>query len=105
MRDRTRAALRHNPDNRLLALIWMQGEFDLTTAEYAHQPALFQAMVARFRADMADMAPQMAGGGRIDCPGSAAIPARTGKRPTHGSMRRSTAPTGTVRCRRCISSP
>lgn len=62
LRDRTRAALRHNPDNRLLAVIWMQGEFDLTTAEYAHQPALFQAMVARFRADMADMAPQMAGG-------------------------------------------
>lgn len=54
--------MRYNPDNRLLALIWMQGEFDLTTAEYAHQPALFQAMVARFRADMADMAPQMAGG-------------------------------------------
>ncbi|XEH49073.1 sialate O-acetylesterase [Edwardsiella tarda] len=25
LRDRTRAALRHNPDNRLLAVIWMQG--------------------------------------------------------------------------------
>ena len=60
--DRTRAALRHNPANRLLAVIWMQGEFDLTSADYARHPALFQAMVARFRHDMADTAAQQAGG-------------------------------------------
>ncbi len=36
---RTKAALQKNPKNVLLAICWMQGEFDMTNASYAQQPA------------------------------------------------------------------
>ncbi|ECE7752412.1 hypothetical protein EUW85_24530, partial [Salmonella enterica subsp. enterica serovar Ngili] len=44
--------------NVLLAVCWMQGEFDMTGADYAQQPALFEAMVRQFRTDLADYAGQ-----------------------------------------------
>lgn len=50
---RTKAALQKNPKNVLLAICWMQGEFDMTNASYAQQPAAFLAMVQQFRADLA----------------------------------------------------
>lgn len=55
---RTKAALDSNPKNVLLAVCWMQGEFDMTGADYAQQPALFEAMVRQFRTDLADYAGQ-----------------------------------------------
>ncbi|HGB3178555.1 TPA: DUF6645 domain-containing protein [Salmonella enterica subsp. enterica serovar Muenchen] len=55
---RTKAALDANPKNQLLAVVWMQGEFDMTSAGYAQQPAMFAAMVKQFRADLADHAGQ-----------------------------------------------
>ncbi|ELC8786558.1 sialate O-acetylesterase [Salmonella enterica] len=55
---RTKAALDKNPKNQLLAVVWMQGEFDMAVATYAQQPALFAAMVKQFRADLADHAGQ-----------------------------------------------
>ncbi|EAB4164988.1 sialate O-acetylesterase [Salmonella enterica] len=56
--DRTKAALDSNPKNVLLAVVWMQGEFDMASAGYAQQPALFAAMVKQFRSDLADHAAQ-----------------------------------------------
>ncbi|EQA8280110.1 DUF6645 domain-containing protein [Escherichia coli] len=55
---RTKAALQKNPKNVLLAVCWMQGEFDMTNASYAQQPAAFLAMVQQFRADLAGLAAQ-----------------------------------------------
>ncbi|EED8311875.1 DUF1737 domain-containing protein, partial [Salmonella enterica subsp. enterica serovar Minnesota] len=49
---RTKAALQKNPKNILLAVCWMQGEFDMSGVNYAQQPALFAAMVKQFRADL-----------------------------------------------------
>lgn len=57
--SRTRAALDANPKNVLLAVCWMQGEFDMSSASHAQQPALFTAMVKQFRTDLADHASQM----------------------------------------------
>ncbi|KDY52182.1 terminase gpA endonuclease subunit [Escherichia coli] len=59
---RTKAALQKNPKNVLLAICWMQGEFDMTNASYAQQPAAFLAMVQQFRADLAGLAAQCHGG-------------------------------------------
>ncbi|EAP7569219.1 DUF1737 domain-containing protein [Salmonella enterica] len=56
---RTKAALQKNPKNILLAVCWMQGEFDMSGVNYAQQPALFAAMVKQFRADLTDYAAQM----------------------------------------------
>ncbi|EBA3660872.1 sialate O-acetylesterase, partial [Salmonella enterica] len=56
--SRTKAALDKNPKNRLLAVVWMQGEFDLQGA-YAQHPAQFAALVKQFRTDLADHAAQM----------------------------------------------
>lgn len=56
---RTKAALDRNPKNQLLAVVWMQGEFDMSSASYAQQPALFAAMVKQFRTDLVDHAAQM----------------------------------------------
>ncbi|EGC5694198.1 sialate O-acetylesterase [Salmonella enterica] len=56
--SRTKAALDKNPKNRLLAVVWMQGEFDLQGA-YAQHPALFAALVKQFRTDLADHVAQM----------------------------------------------
>ncbi|EEY0148020.1 4-hydroxybenzoyl-CoA thioesterase, partial [Escherichia coli] len=49
------------PKNVLLAVVWMQGEFDFggTPANHAAQ---FGALVDKFRADLADMAGQCVGG-------------------------------------------
>ncbi|HFW5148127.1 TPA: DUF6645 domain-containing protein [Salmonella enterica subsp. enterica serovar Potsdam] len=55
---RTKVALDSNPKNQLLAVVWMQGEFDMSGAGYAQQPALFTAMVKQFRTDLADHAGQ-----------------------------------------------
>ncbi|EDW6064250.1 sialate O-acetylesterase [Salmonella enterica subsp. enterica serovar Oslo] len=57
--SRTKAALDKNPKNVLLAVCWMQGEFDMAAGSYAQQPALFAAMVKQFRADLSDHAAQM----------------------------------------------
>ncbi|EDU1095371.1 DUF1737 domain-containing protein [Salmonella enterica subsp. enterica serovar Gaminara] len=57
--SRTRAALDKNPKNRLLAVVWMQGEFDMSSGSYAQQPAQFAAMVKQFRTDLASYAAQM----------------------------------------------
>ncbi|EHZ8489460.1 sialate O-acetylesterase [Salmonella enterica] len=56
---RTKAALDKNPKNRLLAVVWMQGEFDMSSAGYAQQPAQFAVMVKQFRTDLASYAAQM----------------------------------------------
>lgn len=55
---RTKVALDKNPKNQLLAVVWMQGEFDLTVATHTQQPAMFAAMVKQFRTDLADYAGQ-----------------------------------------------
>lgn len=57
--SRTKKALEVNPKNKLLAVVWMQGEYDLTKVQYAQQPALFNAMVERFRTDLSDHLSQM----------------------------------------------
>ncbi|ECQ8661086.1 sialate O-acetylesterase [Salmonella enterica] len=57
--SRTKAALDRNPKNRLLAVVWMQGEFDMSSGSYAQQPALFAALVKQFRTDLASYAAQM----------------------------------------------
>lgn len=56
--SRTKTALEKNPKNRLLAVVWMQGEFDLQAA-YTQHPAKFAALVKQFRTDLADHAAQM----------------------------------------------
>lgn len=58
---RTQAALGKNPQNVLLAMVWMQGEFDMTSARYAQQPQLFAQMVNQFRADLAGYSRQCPG--------------------------------------------
>ncbi|MDU2862870.1 MAG: DUF6645 domain-containing protein, partial [Escherichia coli] len=65
---RTKAALQKNPKNVLLAICWMQGEFDMTNASYAQQPAAFLAMVQQFRADLAGLAAQCHGGSPASVP-------------------------------------
>uniref|UniRef100_UPI00207B4042 SASA family carbohydrate esterase n=1 Tax=Escherichia coli TaxID=562 RepID=UPI00207B4042 len=59
---RTKAALQKNPKNVLLAVCWMQGEFDMSAATYAQQPALFTAMLKQFRADLTVFNAQCHGG-------------------------------------------
>ncbi|EFA6271995.1 DUF1737 domain-containing protein [Escherichia coli] len=39
---RTKAALQKNPKNVLLAICWMQGEFDMSAATYAQQDGVFK---------------------------------------------------------------
>ncbi|WP_137591912.1 SASA family carbohydrate esterase, partial [Escherichia coli] len=58
---RTKAALKKNPKNVLLAVVWMQGEFDFGGTPVNHA-AQFGALVDKFRADLADMAGQCVGG-------------------------------------------
>ncbi|APL06762.1 TPA: sialate O-acetylesterase [Escherichia coli] len=52
--SRTKAALDFNPRNRLLAVCWMQGEFDLMSEHYQEQPRLFNDMVDAFRGELQD---------------------------------------------------
>ncbi|MCV4566094.1 9-O-acetyl-N-acetylneuraminic acid deacetylase, partial [Escherichia coli] len=63
-----KAALQKNPKNVLLAICWMQGEFDMTNASNAQQPAAFLAMVQQFRADLAGLAAQCHGGSPASVP-------------------------------------
>lgn len=56
---RTKAALDKNSLNRLLAVVWMQGEFDMSGRAYAQQPERFAAMVRQYRSDLEDYAAQM----------------------------------------------
>ncbi|HAV8293933.1 TPA: DUF1737 domain-containing protein [Escherichia coli] len=60
--SRTKAALAKNPKNMLLAVVWMQGEADLQSANGTQQPTLFTAMVKQFRTDLADYEGQCHGG-------------------------------------------
>ncbi|HBA9842513.1 TPA: DUF1737 domain-containing protein, partial [Escherichia coli] len=60
--SRTKAALEKNPKNVLLAVVWMQGESDLSSADYAQHSSLFTAMVQQFRTDLAGYAGQCTGG-------------------------------------------
>lgn len=60
--SRTRAALKKNPKNVLLSVIWMQGEKDVSSGRHAEHNALFLAMVNKYRADLADIADQCIGG-------------------------------------------
>ena len=65
---RTKAALQKNPKNVLLAVCWMQGEFDMSAATYAQQPALFTAMLKQFRADLSGFNAQCHNGSASDVP-------------------------------------
>ena len=60
--SRTKAALAKNPKNRLLAVVWMQGEGDAAVGTHAQHPGLFSAMVNQFRTDLAGQASQSTGG-------------------------------------------
>ncbi|WP_337228617.1 sialate O-acetylesterase [Proteus faecis] len=55
---RVKFALDYNPLNKLIAVCWMQGEFDLASEHYYEQPKLFNAMVERFRNDLSDYSAQ-----------------------------------------------
>ncbi|ENI8010493.1 DUF1737 domain-containing protein [Escherichia coli] len=66
--SRTKAALKKNPKNILLCVVWMQGEFDLKQGTYATQPAAFDSMVAKYRTDLADVAGQCPGGAPSSVP-------------------------------------
>ncbi|EFC7612763.1 DUF1737 domain-containing protein [Escherichia albertii] len=65
---RTKAALQKNQKNVLLAVCWMQGEFDMSAATYAQQPALFTAMLKQFRADLTVFNAQCHGGSAVNVP-------------------------------------
>ncbi len=58
---RTKAALAKNPKNVLLAVVWMQGEFDFDGTP-ANHTARFTEVVEQYRTDLADMVGQCAGG-------------------------------------------
>ncbi|MBB7124682.1 DUF1737 domain-containing protein [Escherichia coli] len=60
--SRTKAALAKNPKNRLLAVVWMQGEGDAVVGTHAQHPGLFSAMVNQFRTELAGQASQSTGG-------------------------------------------
>ncbi|HCV5508275.1 TPA: sialate O-acetylesterase [Shigella sonnei] len=53
--SRTKVALAKNPKNKLLAVVWMQGEADLASGSQQHN-SLFTAMVQQFRTDLAPLA-------------------------------------------------
>ncbi|EIC3806354.1 DUF1737 domain-containing protein [Escherichia coli] len=59
--SRTRAALAKNPKNKLLAVVWMQGEADLASGSQQHN-GLFTAMVQQFRTDLSPLAAQCVSG-------------------------------------------
>ncbi|EIC2038522.1 DUF1737 domain-containing protein [Escherichia coli] len=64
---RTKAALAKNPKNVLLAVVWMQGEFDFNGTP-ANHAARFTEVVDQYRADLADMAGQCVGGSADSVP-------------------------------------
>ncbi|WP_249539653.1 sialate O-acetylesterase [Escherichia coli] len=59
--NRTKVALAKNPKNKLLAVVWMQGEADLASGSQQHN-GLFTAMVQQFRADLSPLAAQCVSG-------------------------------------------
>lgn len=59
--SRTRAALAKNPKNKLLAVVWMQGEADLASGSQQHN-GLFTTMVQQFRTDLSPLAAQCVSG-------------------------------------------
>ncbi|HBA8710127.1 TPA: DUF1737 domain-containing protein, partial [Escherichia coli] len=59
--SRTRAALAKNQKNKLLAVVWMQGEADLASGSQQHN-GLFTAMVQQFRTDLSPLAAQCISG-------------------------------------------
>ncbi len=65
--SRTRAALAKNPKNKLLAVIWMQGEADLASGSQQHN-GLFTAMVQQFRTDLSSLAAQCVSGNAATVP-------------------------------------
>ncbi|EER3452096.1 TPA: DUF6645 domain-containing protein [Escherichia coli] len=65
--SRTRAALVKNPKNKLLAVVWMQGEADLASGSQQHN-ALFTAMVQQFRTDLSSLAAQCVSGNAATVP-------------------------------------
>ncbi|EKY6237760.1 DUF1737 domain-containing protein [Escherichia coli] len=64
---RTKAALKKNPKNVLLAVVWMQGEFDFAGTP-ANHTACFTEVVDKYREDLADMAGQCVGGSATGVP-------------------------------------
>ncbi|MBS9333242.1 DUF1737 domain-containing protein, partial [Escherichia coli] len=58
---RTKAALSADPKNRLLSVVWVQGEGDLPSGSQQHGSA-FTAMVNQFRTDLGAYAGQCTGG-------------------------------------------
>ncbi|ENU5419093.1 DUF6645 domain-containing protein [Salmonella enterica] len=66
--SRTKAALDSNPKNILLAVVWMQGEFDMNSSGYAQHPAQFTEMLRQFRQDLAGHADQCTGGSADSVP-------------------------------------
>ena len=66
--SRTKAALKKNPKNILLCVVWMQGEFDLKQGAYASQPAMFDAMVEKYRSDLSEFGGQCLGGSPSSVP-------------------------------------
>ncbi|ENR7871395.1 DUF6645 domain-containing protein [Escherichia coli] len=65
--SRTKAALAKNPKNRLLAVVWMQGEADLASGSQQHN-GLFTAMVQQFRTDLSSLAAQCVSGNAATVP-------------------------------------
>ncbi|MDZ4919131.1 DUF1737 domain-containing protein [Escherichia coli] len=65
---RTRSALAKNPKNVLLAVVWMQGEGDVSSGKHAEHNALFLAMVNQFRTELTDVAEQCVGGATASVP-------------------------------------
>ncbi|HGF4882178.1 TPA: DUF6645 domain-containing protein, partial [Escherichia coli] len=65
--NRTRAALAKNPKNKLLAVVWMQGEADLASGSQQHN-GLFSAMVQQFRTDLSPLAAQCVSGNAATVP-------------------------------------
>lgn len=65
--SRTKAALAKNPKNRLLAVVWMQGEADLASGSQQHN-GLFTTMVQQFRTDLSSLAAQCVSGNAATVP-------------------------------------
>ncbi|EOA0345766.1 DUF6645 domain-containing protein [Escherichia coli] len=65
--NRTKAALEKNVRNRLLAVVWMQGEYDIDSKPAEHS-SLFLKMVNKYRTDLENFAEQCAGGSAAGVP-------------------------------------
>ncbi|HFP0556421.1 TPA: DUF6645 domain-containing protein [Escherichia coli] len=65
--SRTKAALAKNTKNKLLAVVWMQGENDLASGSQQHKD-LFTGMVQQFRAELSSLAGQCVSGNAATVP-------------------------------------